>query len=161
ASDLHDDIGSNLSLIAGLSEMLRQQVVGAAPQAAERLSLIASVSLKSVDAMSDIVWAINPKKDHLRDLAQRMRRFASDALTARNIELRFNPPEADDDIKLGSELRREIFLIFKEAVNNIARHSRCTQAELALHAAGGALTLRLSDNGRGFDPDYAADGQGL
>ena len=161
ASDLHDDIGSNLSLIAGLSEMLRQQVDGNVPQAAERLALIASVSRKSVDAMSDIVWAINPKKDHLRDLVQRMRRFASDTLTARNIELHFSAPAADDDIQLNSEMRREVFLIFKEAVNNIARHSRCTQAEITLQAASGTLTLHFSDNGCGFDPDSASGGQGL
>ncbi|MBS1791776.1 MAG: hypothetical protein JST85_28975 [Acidobacteria bacterium] len=161
ASDLHDDIASNLSLIAGLSEMLRQQVDGAIPQAAERLSLIASVSRKSVDAMSDIVWAINPKKDHLRDLVQRMRRFASDTLTAHNIELKFIAPASDESIKLNSELRREIFLIFKEAVNNIARHSHCTLAEVALQAEGRELALRIGDNGIGFDPNSADGGQGL
>ena len=63
ASDLHDDIGANLSLIAGLSDVLRQQAPSSDPQVSERLSLIASVSRRSVDAMSDIVWAINPNRD--------------------------------------------------------------------------------------------------
>src|SRR5262249_38491712 len=125
ASDLHDDIGSNLSLIAGLSDVLRQHAGRVAPQMTEQLSLIATVSHRSVDAMSDIVWAINPRKDHLRDLTQRMRRFCSDTLTAHQIRFNFVAPSTEPDLKLGADLRREVFLIFKESVNNLARHAAC------------------------------------
>ncbi|HEY6047021.1 MAG TPA: two-component regulator propeller domain-containing protein, partial [Pyrinomonadaceae bacterium] len=86
ASDLHDDIGSNLSLIAGLSELLRQQAGQIDSQLAGRLAIIANASRQSVESMGDIVWAVNPKRDNLVDLAHRMRRFASDSLSARNIE---------------------------------------------------------------------------
>ncbi len=161
ASDLHDDIGSNLSLIAGLSEMLGQQTRRIAPQIAEQLAMIAAVSRKSVDAMSDIVWMTNPKKDNLSDLTQRMRRFASDALIARNVELRFYAPGAEADIKLGAELRREVFLIFKEAINNTARHAGCAVTEVSLLIDGGAINLKLSDDGCGFDPSRASEGQGM
>ncbi len=161
ASDLHDDIGSNLSLIAGLSEMLRQQARAIDSETGERLSLIARVSNRSMDAIGDIVWAVNPKKDHLSDLVQRMRRFASDTLTARNIEPQFFFPAAEKDMRVGAESRREIFLIFKEAVNNIARHSGCTKATIALGIDRGTVTLKLSDNGKGFDPAGADHGQGL
>ena len=100
ASDLHDDIGANLSLIAGLSDVLRQQASSSDPQVSERLSLIASVSRRSVDAMSDIVWAINPNRDHLGDLTQRMRRFAAETLDARGIKFRFDSPGLDHGAKV-------------------------------------------------------------
>jgi ligand-binding sensor domain-containing protein/signal transduction histidine kinase len=158
ASDLHDDIGSNLSLIAGLSEVLGQQARAADSQMAERLSVIASVSRRSVDAMSDIVWAVNPKRDNLRDLSQRMRRFASDSFTARNIQFRFDAPDPKQNVRVGAEVRREVFLVFKEAVNNIARHSGCGEADISLRIERGTMTLRLSDDGRGLSD--AGDGHG-
>ncbi len=161
ASDLHDDIGANLSLIAGLSDILRQQAPSTDPRISERLALIASVSRRSVDAMSDIVWAVNPNRDHLSDLTQRMRRFASETLGSRGIEFRFESPIAEDDTKIGADLRREFFLIFKEGVNNIARHSRCTLADLRLQSESGLVMLKISDNGTGFDVSHADFGQGL
>ncbi len=161
AADLHDDIGSNLSQIALLSEVVRQQVGRANSQAVERLSLIANISRQTVDSMSDIVWAVNPQRDRLSDLAQRMRRFADDTLSARGIELRFSADGIDRDLKLGTDTRREVFLVSKEAVNNIARHSECTAAEIEFRLDDGWLELKVSDDGRGFDPAEANGGNGL
>jgi ligand-binding sensor domain-containing protein/two-component sensor histidine kinase len=161
ASDLHDDIGSNLSLIAGLSEMLNSQVRDSNEQIAERLSVIARVSRRSVDAMSDIVWAVNPKRDNVRDLAQRMRRFASDTLTARGIKFHFKTPGTENNIGMNAEVRRESFLIFKEAINNIARHSGCMSAEAKLGVERGIISLELCDDGRGFDSADGDEGHGL
>lgn len=161
ASDLHDDIGSNLSMIAGLSDVLGQQARAVDSRMAERLSLIAAVSRRSVDAMSDIVWAVNPRKDRLVDLSQRMRRFASDSFTARDIQFHFDAPSPEQNIKISAEVRREVFLIFKEAVNNIARHSGCKTAEVVLQIDRGVLTLKLSDDGIGFDVARGDHGQGL
>jgi signal transduction histidine kinase len=161
ASDLHDDIGSNLSLIAGLSEMLNAQVRNTNGQIAERLSVIASVSRRSVDAMSDIVWAVNPKRDNVLDLAHRMRRFASDTLSARNIEFHFETPTAESNVAMNAEVRRESFLIFKEAINNIARHSGCKSAAAMLKVERAMMVLELSDDGRGFDQVSHDHGHGL
>jgi signal transduction histidine kinase len=128
---------------------------------ADRLSQIAAVSRRSVDAMSDIVWAVNPKRDRLIDLSQRMRRFASDSFTARDIQFHFDAPSPQHNVKIGAEVRREVFLIFKEGVNNIVKHSRCTAAEVALQIDHGMITLKLSDDGRGFDQSTSDGGQGL
>src|SRR5262249_26540398 len=87
ATDLHDDIGSGLSQIAILSEVARRKIENADLEAAGPLSDIAAVSGELVDSMSDIVWTINPKHDHLSNLEHRMRRFATDVLTARGIGL--------------------------------------------------------------------------
>jgi signal transduction histidine kinase len=161
ATELHDDIGSNLSRIALLSEVVRQQVDQEASLITDRLALIASVSRESVDSMSDIVWAINPEKDHLSDLTERMRRVTGDTLSARNIDYRFNADDADNDVKLDVDMRREIFLVFKESLNNIARHSGASAAELDFKIERGFLTLRINDNGKGFDINRIEPGNGL
>jgi ligand-binding sensor domain-containing protein/signal transduction histidine kinase len=161
AADLHDDIGSGLSRIAVLSEVARQDLAPDHSPATEQLGLIAGLSREMVDSMSDIVWAINPKRDLLQDLTQRMRRFASDVFTARTIEFGFRAPDSDHSLKVGAELRREVFLIFKESINNIVRHSDCKRVDIELHTANGGLELRLSDDGKGFDTAQASDGNGM
>jgi signal transduction histidine kinase/sugar lactone lactonase YvrE len=161
AADLHDEIGSSLTQIAILSEVARQQGARAVPELSHPLSLIASSSRELIDAMSDIVWAINPAKDHLADLTQRMRRTAADAFTATGTMLRLELPPPDQEIPLGANLRREVFLIFKEALNNIVKHSASSEVVVKLAVDGAVLRLELHDNGRGFDPQAPADGHGL
>src|SRR5580692_3450653 len=125
ATDLHDDIGSSLTQIAIMSEVVRQQQHD--DSASEPLERIADLSRELVDSMSDIVWAINPKRDHLGDLAQRMRRFVSDVLEGVNIDVLFHAPAERAATTLNSDLRREFFLIFKESIHNVIRHADCDQ----------------------------------
>lgn len=148
ATDLHDDIGSSLSQIAILSEVVRQKVGN--NRASEPLNLIADTSREMVDSMSDIVWAINPNKDSLDDLAKRMRRFASDVLEAKDIAFRFEFSEASKDLALGADIRREVYLMFKECVNNLAKHAEATEGELGVTVTGNKLLVKISDNGKGF-----------
>jgi two-component sensor histidine kinase len=160
ATDLHDDIGASLSLIAMLSEVAQRQVPRGNSSVAEPLSSIATASRELVDSMSDIVWAVNPRKDRFSELVKRMRRFASDVFSSREIALQFEAPD-DHDFKLGADARREIFFIVKEGINNIARHSGCTKAAIILWVQGGSLRLELRDNGKGFVPTQASEGNGL
>jgi PAS domain S-box-containing protein len=161
ATDLHDDIGSSLTQISILSEVARRGL--AADDATQRkpLSMIASASRELVDSMSDIVWAINPQKDHLSDLTQRMRLFASDIFTGGDIRFRFSAPGTEQDVRIGANLRREVFLIFKESVNNLVRHSGCREAEIEFRIEDDWLTLQVRDNGEGFDLSQQNDGHGL
>jgi PAS domain S-box-containing protein len=161
ATDLHDDIGSSLTQISILSEVARRGLASDDSTQRKPLSMIASASRELVDSMSDIVWAINPQKDHLSDLTQRMRLFASDIFTGGNIKFRFNAPGAEQNVHMGANMRREVFLIFKESVNNLVRHSGCTEAEIEFHIQEDWLTLRVSDNGIGFDLSQQSDGHGL
>src|SRR5262249_44352309 len=165
ATDLHDDIGSSLSQIAILSEVSRQRLGKDPDGVSESLAQIANTSRDLVDSMSDIVWAINPRRDRLSDLAQRMREFAGDVFTAREIDFSFHAPAGGLELRIDADVRRQLYLIFKEAVNNAARHSRCTQAAIELDVAQGYLLLHVRDNGRGFDPNGDAatsrNGNGL
>lgn len=160
ARDLHDDVGAGLSQISLLSEVIQRRA-GDDATIAEPLSAIARTSRELVDTMSDIVWANNPRFDHLGDLVQRMRRFANELLTARGMRLRADFPDNDGDLMLEPETRRQIYLIFKEAINNLARHSNCNEAEISLRVENDWLKMRIADNGRGFNPTRISEGNGL
>ena len=103
--------------------------------------------------MSDVVWAINPQKDNLRDLLRRMRRFASDVCNGRGIGFEFDAPTADTGLTLGANIRREVFAIFKEAVNNAAKYSQAKRVRAALVVDDDFLRLEIIDDGNGFDTE--------
>jgi signal transduction histidine kinase len=159
ATDLHDDIGSSLSQISILSELARRKQEhgpGAAP-----LASIAELSREIVSSMSDIVWAVNPHRDSLHDLTRRMRAFAGETFGAMGVPLRFSAPSDEDPIPIPAELRRQVFLIFKEATTNAATHSGCRQASVDLALYGDWLTLVVEDDGRGMQPGGDPEGHGL
>jgi signal transduction histidine kinase len=111
--------------------------------------------------MNEIVWAINPRRDRLQDLVARMRRFAADMLAGRHIALSFRAPAAQD-VPLDAGVRRQAFLIFKEAIHNAVRHSRCSEVQVAVAFQSRRLTVDVIDNGDGFDGRQpAAEGHGL
>ena len=159
ATDLHDEIGSSLSQIAVQSEALRRSLEPAGAEGLEgpgrRLGQIATVASEMVDAMSDIVWAINPRRDSVGDLVQRMRRFALDTLDARGIELHFAAPVAGIDARLDAERRQQIYLVFKEAISNAARHSGGREVAVSLVLEPRGLALVIEDDGCG--PGVPAD----
>jgi len=161
ATDLHDDIGSSLTQISIMSEVATQQLPDAQSPASRPLAMIANSARELVDSMSDIVWAINPAKDHLSDLTGRMRRFAADMFTSRNIDFSFRGPDASEDRQLGANVRREVFLIFKESVNNIAKHAESARVGIEIRFEPDKLVLELEDDGKGFDPALLSDGHGL
>jgi ligand-binding sensor domain-containing protein/two-component sensor histidine kinase len=160
-ADLHDDIGSSLSQIAILSELARQETANGTQDRTARLDHIADLSRELVDSMSDIVWATDPGHDRLGDLAQHMREFAGEVLGGSNIEFRFVTAGIEPDLKLDANVRRQSFLVFKESIHNLIRHSRCCKAEATLERDGSWLSLKVSDNGIGFDASRDFEGHGF
>jgi signal transduction histidine kinase/streptogramin lyase len=164
ATDLHDDIGANLTRIAILSEVARQQASsgdGHGP-IENRLAGIARIARESVAGMSDIVWAISPDRDSVADLVRKMREHVEEVFAARNLSVAFHPSDDGQMLKLGATLRRDLYLIFKEAVNNAARHAHCSTVTVDFHVDRTRVRLSVSDNGVGFDPDReTGDGLGL
>ncbi len=170
ATDLHDDIGANLSKISLLSDIVNMKMPAAdgddngSAESRRMLTTIAEVSRSSVDAMRDIVWAINPHRDSVLEMTRRMRQYAEEIFVNKGVRVEFNAPDEDggESIKLSMDVRRELFLIFKEAVNNAARHSECSRVEIDFHVeGGGGIFLQIADDGRGFDFPREFDGNGL
>ena len=163
ATDLHDDIGASLSQIAILSEVVRQRLGDRQNDAVvgEPLARIAESSRELVDAMDDIVWAIAPERDSVSDLVQHMRRFAEDTLGASDVALSVDIDVPSPDVRLGPEVRRDVFLILKESVTNVAKHAASASVHIAFTCDRRRLRLSVRDDGRGFDPAMATEGNGL
>jgi len=157
ATDLHDDIGSSLSQVAIMCEVLSRRSL----TECQTLQEIAGVSRDVLVSMSEIVWAVDPVHDHLRDLTQRMRWFAGETLAGRGVALDFAAVEPTLEVRLEAETRRQIFLIFKECVNNIVRHASASHAKVRLRVADNQLALIVEDDGRGFDLKRVTEGNGL
>ncbi|HQU85833.1 MAG TPA: two-component regulator propeller domain-containing protein [Pyrinomonadaceae bacterium] len=156
ATDLHDDIGANLTRISLLSEVAKQKSTNGNESL---LTSIADIARESVSSMNDIVWAIAPEHDSLSDLTRRMRSFAEEIFALSDIDLEFKTDATD--LKLSVGVRRDLLLIFKEAVNNAAKHSDCTRVQIYFGFENSRLLLQIKDNGKGFDTNEIYEGQGL
>jgi signal transduction histidine kinase len=173
ATDLHDDIGANLTRIALLTQVATHKYLESPATGSTTVTVpsvahddgplvsIARIARESVASMSDIVWAINPARETFLDLTRRMRQHADEIFTLREIELQFDASAGRSDLRLGVDVRRDVLLIFKEVVNNSARHSSCTRVDIGVRADGSRLSLTVADNGRGFDTSADSEGQGL
>jgi signal transduction histidine kinase/ligand-binding sensor domain-containing protein len=155
ATDLHDDIGASLTQISILTEVARRS------PAPHVLSDVANIARGLVSDMSDIVWAVNPRHDKFEGLVHRMRRFSSDVLGGADIDLAFETGGLPADVPVPLEARRPLYLVVKEAVNNVARHSGASKATIRLELVSGNLKLTVTDDGRGFDPALGHSGEGL
>ncbi len=114
-----------------------------------------------MEAMDDIVWSINPMNDSMQRITARMREFATGVLEARNIRFSFRVDEEVAELKLNMEERRDLFLVFKEAVNNLAKYSQCKNAQIELRVNKHNLQMMIRDDGIGFDPELTDSGNGL
>lgn len=161
ARDLHDDMGSTLSSISILSQLAGQHhQYGNSQQVTNLLTQIGESSGRMLDSMDDIVWAINPAHDSMEAVTVRMRIFASEVLEARGIDFTFTVSPEVLNLRLDMRARREFYLLFKEAVNNLAKYAECDQVDIDLSIQHRTLVLYVADNGIGFDPSAPARGGG-
>ena len=151
ARDLHDDMGSTLSTINILSNIALQQNPLDEKASKEYMSTINSSTTQMMESMDDIVWSINPVNDTLAKVLARMKEVAGNLLEPNNIDYRFDADNTIKEINFSMEGRREIFLIFKEALNNIVKYARCNKVDIVLKRSGKTLVLCIEDNGEGFD----------
>jgi PAS domain S-box-containing protein len=161
AADLHDDIGSTLSSMSIFSAMLGHHISPERSEASRMLHRVQE-NLRSVqESLHDIVWTINPENDALDNIILRMEEFATEVLEARGISLHLVVPEAQDPVSVPMQLRRYIYLIFKEAINNVVTHSDCREVTVEIVTDGRSLQVSVADDGKGFEHDQAASGNGL
>ncbi len=170
AVDLHDDIGSTLTEIALFSDVglreLHAKTNGRPekaniPKIESLLQEIGTTSRGLVDAMNDIVWAVDPKNDSFEFLLLRMKTHAGRMLEAKGINYEIDIPEELSELHLPLSFRRRFYLIFKEAINNVIRHAQSTKVLLTIRREGQSLIMTIVDDGKGFNADLARDGNGL
>jgi two-component system sensor histidine kinase UhpB len=160
ASDLHDDVGSTLSSIRMYSDIVKNQP----NQTATSTLLLDKISANSKDMienMSDIVWMIKPGNDEFKNIENRMLNFANEICSPAEINFEFNKDEATDTIQISMEQRRDIYLIFKEAVNNAVKYAACHSIRAAISLQNSQLQMRISDDGNGFNITAIKNGNGL
>jgi signal transduction histidine kinase len=161
ARDLHDDMGSTLSTINILSSMAKAKLSTDARKTSEYINKISDNSQRMMEAMDDIVWAIKPSNDSMQKVVARMREFATNVFEAKDIEIDFRADEEVNEAQIDMEARRDFFLVFKEAVNNAAKYSKCSRAEVQVTTDHKKLVLKVKDNGIGFNVNMADSGNGL
>lgn len=157
ARDLHDDIGSTLSSINIISQMALKDANGSA----SHFQRIAQHSSSMMESMSDIVWSINPNNDSLEQVTSKMKEFAAEILDPLDIDYTFSGEENLQTIKLDVSTRKNLFLIFKEAINNAAKYSAANAIKIHVKKENGSITLNIQDNGKGFDVLGSSSGNGL
>jgi len=160
AGDLHDDLGAGLVQIAISSELARGAPAG---EASELMAEVAGLARDLRASMSDLVWAVDPRHDTLADIAGRMQHFASDLIAGAGQSVEFKAPSERELSRLlvAPDRRRNLFLLYKEAVANIARHARASRVRIELELHGRRLLLSIRDDGCGFDPLAQVQGEGL
>jgi signal transduction histidine kinase len=157
--DLHDEMGSTLSSISILSEAALRNLQADIDRA--RFGAIGERARQVMEAMSDIVWSVNPRNDNMENVLLRMKEFAVEILEPQEIALHFEADEAVKTLNLPMEQRKDFYLLFKEAVNNAAKYSGASDVWVNVQSENGGLLLEVRDNGRGFDPAQVKRGNGL
>ena len=157
ASDLHDDIGSTLNSISILSEVAKQQAGAPLPA----LDEVGESSRKIIEAMGDIVWTINPENDNFEKIIVRMRSFAYQLLKGKRIEFKFQVEGDFSKLTLPMQVRKNFYLIFKEATTNITKYSHATHVNFSVTRDNALICLRIRDNGVGFDIHQIESGNGI
>ncbi len=149
--DLHDDIGSTLSSINILSRTSQNSLMQADEKTKATLDKINERSQRLLDNMRDIIWNINPDNDTIEEVMSRMREYATTILEAKNIEYTFNFPKEKVDCTFTMEEKNNMYLIFKEAVNNLSKYSDCKNATISLSIDEKDIFLTIEDDGKGFN----------
>ncbi len=159
--DLHDDIGSTLSSINILSNVARRKAeVMGNTDAAASLDRISDRSQRLMRNMSDIVWSVDPNKDTLEELILRMRDLATSVLEGAGIAHTIDFPQSIPAIALAAGTKNNLYLVFKEAINNVVKHAKAVHVEVVIRINDGIFRLMISDDGSGMDPAAATNGHG-
>jgi two-component system sensor histidine kinase UhpB len=159
ARDLHDDMGSTLSSIHIISQLALKQ--NQAEPSTKYFQRISENSAKMMESMSDMVWSINPDNDSLQKMLSKMKEFSAEILEPKNMSYQFQGEETLNGAVLDVACRKNVFLIFKESINNAAKYSEGSFVDIQFSQVANDLLLTISDNGKGFDYTKVQNGNGL
>ena len=160
--DLHDEIGATLSGIAMYSHLANDQLHNNANPVMKRsLDIILKHSNEMVNKLNDIVWLMNPGNDNLQQLLQRLEDYAIQMAAVKNARVKSNIGGYHINTVLPADTRRNVFLLFKEAINNAVKYSNATVFEFTITDEAKGITIVFADNGTGYDLENAKRGNGL
>ncbi len=160
ATDLHDDIGATLTNINMLSEISRKNLER--PQEAEKfLQRISEEVTSSSQALNDIIWNVNSRNDSMEEILLRMRRYAAELFDNSITDFHLNLDETVAGKKINMEQRRDVYLIYKESMNNIFKHASANNVWVDVQWQNGKLYLKIKDDGKGFDSSVVTNRNGL
>jgi len=161
--ELHDELGSTLSGIAMYSHLTREQIKADKPAEVEKsLNNMQQTAGTMINKLKDIVWLINPEKDSLQKLTERLEEYAEEMAMIKNIEVKINALAKRTVLNLPVESRRDIYLFCKEAINNAFKYSNANLIELDIKEHDNKkIEFLIHDNGKGFDTGTVKKGNGL
>ncbi len=161
SQDMHDEVGARLTEIAILGELAQRDIQD--PEKAQlKIQKISETSREVIANIGEIIWAINTKNDSLDDLIAYLREYTSSYLDEAGIPCTFRIPEDVPVLHLSAEARRNIFLVVKEALHNMVKHSRASKALFEVVFLPPRVEIHVDDNGQGFDASYPSRfGNGL
>lgn len=161
SSDLHDEVSGLLAGIAMQSDLLHSQTQDQNLQ--QKLQRIGEASRKAMSKMSDVIWSIDSRRDKVGDLITRMEEHADEVLLPINIQYDITLEKLDKQMILPANIRQDLYFIYKEAINNVAKHAQANQVSISLRNLPQQFELKIQDNGKGDDPAQGNGrrGQGL
>jgi len=158
ARDLHDQLGANLTQVALLGEMAETDR-DLPDEVAVHARQISQTARETTHALDEIVWTVNPSNDTLDGLINYICKYAQDYLALAGLRYRLEAPAQLPTAAISPEFRHNVFLVAKEAVNNIVKHAHATSAWLRLRLEPGRFVLELEDDGRGLDAEARKKGR--
>lgn len=162
SQELHDEVGATLSGISMYSHLSREQnKQNKSGDVENSLKIIQQNAGDMVSKLGEIVWLTNPGQDTLLQLTQRLEEYLYDMAMVKNFKVKSGLVDNIANINLPAEIRRNIYLLFKEAINNAVKYSNATLVELNVKDENAHVEITLKDNGNGFDKDAVKRGNGL
>jgi signal transduction histidine kinase/streptogramin lyase len=157
AKDIHDDVGGSLTQTVLLLNLSRKNQTDSR-KLNDYFGQISSGIRKVVESLDEIVWAVNPGNDQLPHVVDYMAQFAADFLRAANLRFHLDFPDNPPNRLLAPEVRHNLFLVLKEALNNVVRHAAASEVQVCFKATEDAINLIVEDNGRGFNGEWKSVG---
>jgi signal transduction histidine kinase len=157
AADLHDELGTRLTRISMLTDVVDRQME-ATNATKPHVAQIFAMTHEAVRTMDEIVWAVNPRNDTLEDLANYIFHFAQEFFRYSPVRCRLDIPPDLPPLHLTTEVRHNLFLAVKEALNNVLKHAQATNARVTLQLKSSSLAISVEDDGRGFTPEAQRPG---
>jgi two-component system sensor histidine kinase UhpB len=161
AADFHDELGSTLSSIALYSEMTMNDNFDDKQRTKNILSLIGESSRGTVSAMQDMIWTIQPKNDKMQEVVFRVQEYAYPLAELKNIAITFDIEDEVLELVLSMDIKKNIYLIFKEALNNAFKYASASNISIVIARQDNLLRMDIKDDGKGFDLISQKKGNGL